>query len=769
MTTLQELRDRTLQNRQSPSGGQEPAPEGLAEPTGAAQAAPEAPVEAPASTMGAIGNYLAQGSPPMQMLDFLMSAKRGMSTEGPTTSKDAMVASALDQASLGTVDNLVAAFSAAQKGLEEGSLEAAGNAFEESKLEANLALHRNRKDYPGASTAGDVGGSIVGGLGLGKLGLAAMAKFAPSLHNFFAATKTGNVVGTSLGAGIQAGAYRYASDGSIEQIAGDATFSTIGGMVVGGLARGGIGGWVVSKIKGNVPKAQQQVGEELYRMLLAKDTVSNAVTKGRAASDLKPQDIVRMLGEKDPDLLIADVYPGLNKRVSEVITHSIENPSRKISKLRDVLAARNNAELIYASEARRAIQEAGDGLFYTPTAYKGIVRKVHEKLRPEYDGIFQGLRAKGVRIQGRNVYDQIKRLAAEDPRIDTSASYYKEAMSTLKKALQKNTIKGRPGMGAPARRPWMVDPQSLHNIKRELGAKLGGNNNDIMRGNALIYDELTKVLQSLDPKYAELTSTYSSAASASSAYQQGQRLFTQKNISPEDVAEVTSRFSNATDGGAFINGAKYALWNKVKNTRSAEAIRRTISENENSVSMLRDIIGEDSTQELLDNIASAAMKESTDDVARATLQGAPRAQATRDTLQQATDAAIARSGGASTAARFRAASRLIGGRVPTESEIAGAMQVADEALSQPAANLPAILDKLQGLAGGSGLPQTIPTNMALTAGLGEMNLVPDEASELLGNRVLDMMGTMPSAPPEAPSLPARSLEQIRRDTLEGRD
>lgn len=767
---------------QSPtSGTTQPTPQpGLADPGSGAQGAPAGPrqpVEAPAPTMFEQGvDLFKKQSPIMQLaptiVNFLENAEGGLTAGGAQTSDEAVAANMLDQVTFGNVDNIVATYSAL-KGIVQGSDKTFGENFDAKKEEVNLALHHNRKDMPGASMVGDIAGGVLGGFGLGKVGVMAVKQF-PALYRFFAGT-AGSILGTGIAGGTQAALYRWNSDGSMEEVVQDGTYGAIGGMVIGSLMKGGIGGYLISKLKGNVPRAQMQLGEELYHAISAKDAVANAVTKGQPVSAMTPQDLVKQLGQKDPDLLIADVYPGLERHVRRVIQNDVQNPGRKLVRLRDLVAARNNAELGYANEARRVVES---GKVFTDTEYAGMVKKQYEALQPQFEGIFQGLRARGVRVKGSSLYQDIMDAADNDPRIDTSASYFKEAMGVLKSQIKANAMKS-PTSGTAARkaaRETFVDPQSLHNIKREFGKRLVSKNADINRGNALIYDKIKNVLDSLDPDYSKLTSTYADAATAGAAYRAGSGLFGKKLVSPEDFAEVTSRFKSSTEGDAFVNGAKAALWNKVKGLKSAEAIRGFIAENEPRLEMLRAVLGDDTTQQMVDNLSALALKENTSKIVDGTVKAMNNPSKVNDAKELLRNMMIANNPGAMGAARTNAMFRIFNGGATT-SELAGQNALLDNVLSSQASEAPQVLKMLDNLRRGGQLPSAVPFNAGVGGGLGGLleDAIPQfkEGTDILGSEIAKLFGAA-SEGEQKPSVqrrPPMSIEQMlqgEQDNFKGR-
>lgn len=561
----------------------------------------------PAGAMGKLMNAITGG------LDTMRNSDKRTGDVNPLTS---FATAATDTASIGTLDRMSGVVDAAQQertgllpelikgftgNIDEKAVSFAETAAAQRQARA-LDQEYVRSQNMAASIAGDLAGSILSGSVIGG-GFAQAAKATGGLLGSSGAL--GWASRTLLGAtaaGTEAAAYRINKDGSLERAAGDAGLAFFGSVALSSIFKG-LGSATKAFTKPKLNDAMQEsVGKEILTMMnIERQTQGLPVFKTLAEA----QAAVAALG---PDATIMDAFPTLRNMAADVIRN--ETDDMPAASLRELLAARNSftEDLLAPDGALRQAIGAQDVM--GPRAYANFANEQLEALKPRYTAALSPY--KGTTFSAKQMVNDLGKLFGDRATMtQQQADLLEYAFSQIKEA-QKRLPKGK---------KTAIPLEVILDLKAQM-QKLTGNkaitingpsgrviplDRKAFRDLSIVEDYFTGLSNTLAKDLIPLNKVYGSRAGMNQAYKLGARVFGKDGV---DAAQdfLGNVGKSVASKMAFVEGAKYALFQKLNAATTADDFARIVTENKPNLDRLSALIGEKSVQDMLAAVRPTIIK-----------------------------------------------------------------------------------------------------------------------------------------------------------------
>lgn len=473
---------------------------------------------------------------------------------GESTGLKAGTAAAIDHAYLGGADFVIAADRAAQRWLGEGA--SFGTEFANEKQAVNFKLAEEREAHPIASTVGAMAGSAI-----------AMAAPGGAVDKAFRGTSwftRGVLVGGTSGA-LEAGTYRYNSDGTKEEILQDAGW---GGLF--GSAFGGAFALAGSRISNALGRTATKTEKTTARRLLA---AVNARVAKEGQPEISPEDFTKLLNERGMEAVMADYYPDLLPLLKQGMA---VQGTDGFAQANAVLAARTNMEKSFGMAVHDAVAAPSSRSL---KEFNAATDQLQASLRPRYDTILNRAEAMGVKLKPKGLVTSLKSMLDDNPMGD--AGQMKSALASIDDILRGKVDNG------------VVTPRALHNAKREFYRANRGN-----PAAKPIYDQINDWLGQIDPEYTALANTYSNSIDVDQAYTSGYRYMTGDKTTPDDVLSFADRLTTRGEVDAFVNGLRRKLAEDLQG-KTPKAIENFFNNKGAKVDLLRAVMGKERVDDLM--------------------------------------------------------------------------------------------------------------------------------------------------------------------------
>lgn len=486
--------------------------------------------------------------------------------------------SALEAAGLGAADTALFGFSDELYGAGSGALGAfQGRDFGETYRQSTADARRRRalaeSQQGGAFLAGQVGGALVGGGGLGLAGRAAL-RGAPALARVAQGTNWAGRMGAATAFGGAGGAAYGAGSG-------DASNRGQMALMYGGLGAGGgavfsglgslIGPHIANAWRGMSPN---RAAADLMGQALAREGLTDAQFAARLAEHA---------GEGRGGM----VLDALGRSGSDVAMGASRRPSTGVNTLREAMDARNQA---VGPRAQREVWEELVG--GAPEDVARFITRMEAVKRTEAAPLYAAAWQQIGRVDPARMQATIGETIRRHPEIFEPAMQRAQRMSLAETG---QAIGDR------------SDPRFYHYLlqgaERELGARLRAASMGDLRGfagsEAAVYSRAVRQLndqirRQFGPTFRRAQDTYAGAASAQDAAELGYAAISGK-LNTLQLGAIVQRFSrmNASDQQAFRAAAANNLQDAIANATRAGA---------NRADALRGIIGTEGKRRVLERI-----------------------------------------------------------------------------------------------------------------------------------------------------------------------
>lgn len=525
-----------------------------------------------------------------QAIDFLNQKIK----DGDTSSKEALAAAALDSATLGTADS-----HAGVKRVLKDTLKGELNPFDVNEMLATYQDERSafntgvsdlRSEHRAASFGGDILGSLAPGAAFYKGAMSMFKNGAKLIGTYTGVGRTpfwrSFVAAPAVAGGTEAGLYRANSDGTLGEVALDASIGGIGGAVLGAFT-GGLQTALIGRLRPSNSALNEKVGMELFNATQPK--VSKEL--GRVAT---PEDVLKYIQEKGPDTVLADVFPELRNKMQVLATAPEARVREPIIRL---LSTRGDFQTTYRDTILNEISEGG---VRSPTRFDNYATGAQKALSTKYDDVFDAANADGMAWKVRDVNAAIGRVL--DRNIDGAA----KDLETVKKLIRDTmNTKSISGSGRNRKTEAVGTLRQLAEAKKQIQKKIKErlvyNNKEgtsplPIENLKRAQDYLRDILNQHQP-YADLNARYGELGDAKSAYKVGMKIMSGRNFDDADVAMFLQGQKSEEAAKALIEGAKYQLLTNARNTGSNTALENVVLKDAN-LDKLSQLVGTDAVEQL---------------------------------------------------------------------------------------------------------------------------------------------------------------------------